>query len=378
METRNMALIFAVAAVMAITLFTAGCAQGVSPQPPSNNSPSPGSLPSQTGTGQQTQASPPSANGQMIYTISDVASDMGAVARIDVTVSSIIMHRSGNDWSTGWATITSVPKTYDLIALKASGAQSLLADVNMTPGTYDQMRLSITSVMVTDSNGVHSAKLPSGDLTIKGQFTVSANSTTHINLDFLADKSLHVTGNGQYILAPVIHLAEKNNAEVDSSNKMDVKVRGGRMHTDMEVGMNENGEMGEGMMISGNLNLSIGDDGRIRVNEKKEDIIPYNSSLAVEGETCGGVAGITCQPGLQCITSGMIGAEGACSKPAPASQDLQQCPSQRNENCIVQINPVCGKGTDTKATFRDYINACEACSTRSNAVGYYMGTCENK
>ena len=237
METRNIALLFTVAAVVAISLFAAGCAQA----PPPANQPSPGSLPGQTGTGQQTaQAGSATGYGQVVYTLSDVAPDMGAVQRIDITVDSVIMHSSGSNWTT----VSSTPKTYDLIALKASGAQSLLADANLAPGTYDQMRLGISSVMVTDSNGTHSAKLPSGVLAIKGQFSVIANSTTLINLDFLADKSLHVTGNGQYILAPVIHLVEKNNAKVDSGNRMDVIVRGGRMHTDIEVGMDENGERG--------------------------------------------------------------------------------------------------------------------------------------
>ena len=371
METRNIALLFTVAAVVAISLFAAGCAQA----PPPANQPSPGSLPGQTGTGQQTaQAGSATGYGQVVYTLSDVAPDMGAVQRIDITVDSVIMHSSGSNWTT----VSSTPKTYDLIALKASGAQSLLADANLAPGTYDQMRLGISSVMVTDSNGTHSAKLPSGILAIKGQFSVIANSTTLINLDFLADKSLHVTGNGQYILAPVIHLVEKNNAKVDSGNRMDVIVRGGRMHTDIEVGMDENGEMGEGTRIAGNSNVTIGDDGRVRINvEKKEEPVPYNSSLAAEGETCAGAAGIACQPGLQCVTSGH-GDFGSCSKPAPASQDLRECPGERNAYCTVEINPVCGKLATSQVGFRDYLNPCEACSTRSNAIGYYMGTCANK
>lgn len=103
-----------------------------------------------------------------------------------------------------------------------------------------------------------------------------------------------------------------------------------------------------------------------------------NTTLAAEGENCAGAAGIICQSGLQCIISGQIGADGTCTAPAPASTDLKQCPSERYANCTGEIAPVCGKGTDTKSTFRDYINACTACSTSSNAIGYYPGTCENQ
>jgi len=104
---------------------------------------------------------------------------------------------------------------------------------------------------------------------------------------------------------------------------------------------------------------------------------PINSSLAGVGEVCAGVEGLRCQFGLQCITSGH-GDYGTCTEPAPPSQDMQRCPEERYTACTNEISPVCGKGTDSKSTFRDYINACEACSASSNAIGYYTGTCENQ
>lgn len=102
-----------------------------------------------------------------------------------------------------------------------------------------------------------------------------------------------------------------------------------------------------------------------------------NSSFAGVGDVCAGTEGIRCQFGLQCITSGH-GDYGTCTEPAPPSQDMVQCPTDRYSTCTAEINPVCGKGTDSKSTFRDYINPCEVCSTSSNAIGYYMGTCENQ
>jgi len=104
---------------------------------------------------------------------------------------------------------------------------------------------------------------------------------------------------------------------------------------------------------------------------------PINSSLANVGEACAGSEGIRCQYWLQCITSG-LGDYGTCTEPAPPSQDMQQCPTDRYATCTTDFTPVCGKGTDSKSTFRDYVNSCEACSIRSNAIGYYFGTCENQ
>ncbi|VVC04899.1 Uncharacterised protein [Candidatus Burarchaeum australiense] len=251
------------AALAGILLFSGCTQQGNNGyyQPPSGSPPSPGSQPGQVGTGQQTaQASPASGEGRAVITITDAAADMGSVSGINITVGSISVHSAQG----GWATVSSTQKTYDLLQLRASGAQSLLADANLSPGTYDQIRLEISNVAVTDSNGTHNAKLPSGDLTIKGGFSVAANSTTSLNLDFAADRSLHLTGNGRYILAPVVRLQEKDSADVDASNEADVKVRGGRLETDIEVGMNENGAVGEGIVIRPDANLTIGDDGKIR------------------------------------------------------------------------------------------------------------------
>ena len=197
--------------------------------------------------------------GRAVFTVADAAADMGAVTSVKVTVDSLeVQNTSG-----GWITVSSSPQTYDLMQLRASGMQSLLADTNLENGTYGQVRMIISKVMVTDSSGVHEAKLPSGVLKIVGGFTVSPNSTVAVNFDFLADQSLHVTGNGQYILAPVVHMQEHADSQVDASSKENVKVNGGRIRTDTVVGMDENGNVGAGMKISPNLNLSIRDDGTI-------------------------------------------------------------------------------------------------------------------
>src|SRR5262249_55656405 len=152
---------------------------------------------------------------------------------------------------------SSKPMTFDLLKLKASDAQALLADANLSNGTYQQVRLEVSKVTVTDSSGTHDAKLPSGDLKVVGVFTVKGNSTSVAKFDFEADKSLHVTGNGQYILAPVIHLQTMEGAEVDDNDSMNVKVSGGRVDTDVEVGMDENGTIGEGVRISPDADVEV-------------------------------------------------------------------------------------------------------------------------
>lgn len=101
---------------------------------------------------------------------------------------------------------------------------------------------------------------------------------------------------------------------------------------------------------------------------------------AQENEMCGGPDGISCRPGLQCITSGMANATGTCTQPSQ-QQEMQNCPTTRNQACTKEYNPVCGRlvgGSAEVAGYRDYGNPCMACATDSNAIGYYYGTCEDK
>ena len=100
------------------------------------------------------------------------------------------------------------------------------------------------------------------------------------------------------------------------------------------------------------------------------------SDYAAAGDTCGGSTK-PCEPGLQCITSGGI---GSCTMPV-ASEEFRICPSERGDVCTAEYNPVCGRmvvaGPEV-AGYREYGNACTACSKSSNAIGYYEGTCASR
>ncbi|MEK6900140.1 MAG: DUF4382 domain-containing protein, partial [Nanoarchaeota archaeon] len=170
--------------------------------------------------------------GRVVFTVTDAAADMGLVTSVMVTIDSVSVHSAEE----GWVTFSSEPKTFDLLKLKAEGSQELLADVMLKEGTYQQLRLEISKVLVTDDKGEHEAKLPSGELKIVGELVVSANSTSTATFDFIADESLHVTGNGEYILAPVVQLETKEKAEVELKGSK-VEIKSGNVNTNVKVGM---------------------------------------------------------------------------------------------------------------------------------------------
>ncbi len=203
---------------------------------------------------------PNTIQGRAVFTIKDAAADMGAVSSVKMTIDSVQVHSA----TEGWVTVSSTPQTYDLLKLKAEGSQALLADVNLKTGTYQQVRLMTSKVIVTDMSGDHEAKLPSGELKIVGELTVNESSTSTATFDFIANESLHVTGNGEYIFAPVVKLETREKADVDVSSKANVKINGGTIKTDLKVGMDIDGNIGVGLNISKDTKLSIG-GGKIKI-----------------------------------------------------------------------------------------------------------------
>ena len=201
-----------------------------------------------------------STTGRAVFTLSDAAADMGAVTSIKVTVDTVQAHSEAS----GWTTVSSSSKTYDLLELKASGKHVLLADAQLKEGTYNQVRLSISKVVVTDAQGEHEAKLPSSELKIIGNFVVKANTTSTVAFDFIADESLHLTGNGKYVLAPVVKLETRVRADVEIEGDDGVKINGGDVDEDLKVGMDVDGNVGVGMIVPARAELTIESDGKVR------------------------------------------------------------------------------------------------------------------
>ena len=197
--------------------------------------------------------------GKAVFVISDAAAEMGVVSSINVTIGSIEVHREG----AGWITVSTEEQTYDLLELKAEGTAKLLVETDLEVGTYDQVRLNVSKVIIVDSSGSHEAKLPSNKLQLKGSFEVKQDATTTINFDFIADQSLHLTGEGRYILAPVIQLETHKDAEVDISTNRKVQVSGGHIIFHARLGMDTEGNMDSGVVISPDAALTIDVSGKV-------------------------------------------------------------------------------------------------------------------
>lgn len=210
---------------------------------------------------QNTASTQQSSQGRAVFAIKDAAADMGAVTSVKVTVDSVKVHSE----TEGWVTVSSSQKNYDLLQLKAQGKQELLADVQLKDGTYDQLRLDISNVVVTDADGMHEAKLPSGELKINGNLVVEGNTTSTVTFDFIADESLHVTGNGKYIMAPVVQVETRSDADVQIGSGNKVEIKGGNVKTNVKVGMDLDGNVGVNVKVPSNANITIDSSGMVKI-----------------------------------------------------------------------------------------------------------------
>ena len=228
-----------------VLVFMAACAPSASTLKPAI-----GERPVSSGqTGQQAAEK----EGRVVFTITDAAADMGAVTKVMLTVDDVQVHSE----TEGWVTVSSTPTTVDLLKLKAEGSQELLADAKLKEGDYQHLRLDISKIVVVDAAGEHEAKLPSGELKFVGGFTVTENSISTAKFDFVADESLHTTGKGEYILAPVVQLETRENADVVIKADEKVEVKNGNVKTNTKVGMDIDGKVGVGVSIAKNAKLSL-------------------------------------------------------------------------------------------------------------------------
>ena len=135
-----------------------------------------------------------------------------------VTFSEVSAHKSDSDWTklpfAGGAT----SRTCDLKQL--TSAQDVLGTGPLAAGQYTMVRLMITSAALYFDNAAGgpacaatvaapagrsaSVEIPSGEVRLNRQFEMKSTAAGTMLLDFDGDRSVRETGNGRYMMTPVI------------------------------------------------------------------------------------------------------------------------------------------------------------------------------
>lgn len=145
--------------------------------------------------------------GTLVVRLSDAP---GAYEAVNIVVDSIRVHVESGDTLGGWYTISRSTAQYNLLAY-ANGRDTVIAEGSIPAAYYSQMRLYIGNGSHVIRDGVRSPlEVPSGSqsgLKLNIQATILAGVKYELMLDFDAGRSIVVTGNGRYLLKPVIKVA---------------------------------------------------------------------------------------------------------------------------------------------------------------------------
>ena len=156
-------------------------------------------------------SSPTSAAGSGTFQVNMIDSP-GAFDAVNIVVDSVQAHIASSDTTSGWVTLNSTPKTYDLLQL-TNGVNAVIGQAVVPAGQYSQVRLFIgsgSSVVVAGTS--YPLTIPSGvqsGLKLNVDATIQSNITYVLTLDFNVNQSIVVTGNpigGTFLLKPVIRV----------------------------------------------------------------------------------------------------------------------------------------------------------------------------
>lgn len=138
----------------------------------------------------------------------------GDYDQVNIVVREVRIHATGEgDDESDWIVVRpDSESTYDLIELRNGVFVTLGFARGIPSGSYDQVRLVLGSGSTVVVDGVsHPLVVPSGmqsGIKVNGSFQVPVDGTVEIALDFDAARSIIVTGNGTYMLRPVIRATQ--------------------------------------------------------------------------------------------------------------------------------------------------------------------------
>ncbi|RJP82262.1 MAG: DUF4382 domain-containing protein [Candidatus Zixiibacteriota bacterium] len=157
-------------------------------------------------TDSDSTSSGPAGTGEIRMYLVDSPSEYDAV---NIVVTRVEVHIAEADSNSGWWVVNDSTATYDLLIL-ANGANAVLGDTLLPAGHYTQIRLYIGDGSNVVVDGItYPLTIPSGQqsgLKLNHQFDIESNTLYELTLDFDAESSIQQTGNGGYMLSPVIRV----------------------------------------------------------------------------------------------------------------------------------------------------------------------------
>ena len=132
-----------------------------------------------------------------------------------VTFEELSVHKEGGEWIS--LALVRTPFAIDLLDFHSGKTTELVWPVRLEPGTYDRIKLSISSAAVLRDGSFYSVAIPSGTLVIEIDFffDLEDGRTMDLTIDFDLSQSLKLFNTpvaSSYQLKPVLHINQTETA----------------------------------------------------------------------------------------------------------------------------------------------------------------------
>lgn len=156
------------------------------------------------------------SKGKVNFYFTDAPLDATNISGVHITITGVDVNGPN-----GWQTISGFKKKTLNVLDFQSGLNTLLSSAELDTGKYTEVRLILDAaeegkektnqgcfIKFKDNTSV-GLFVPSGQQTgykLKGEFEVKGGKEVSVTIDFDARKSVHRTGNGKYMLKPVVRM----------------------------------------------------------------------------------------------------------------------------------------------------------------------------
>lgn len=233
-----------------------------------------------TSGGSQTSTSSSSTQGQMALMATDPPVTASGVTRIVVQYNGLAVHEEGSGSSSGW------------VSLNTSGSLDLTSTVNISQtiavaklgaGSYDMVRLNITSAIVTYHSQNYTATVRTGELTIhmtgNVQVNSSASSAALVDLRTFVMNSANSTSPQFYLSASAVATgvpsSDVTSASLQVGSRLDLTGR--PWFTKFEDQTSAKLAISSATLTSNSLSLGIMNSGNTTANIKTVIITPVRA-----------------------------------------------------------------------------------------------------
>jgi hypothetical protein len=137
------------------------------------------------------------------------------IEAVYVTFEDFFVHREGGEWIS--LPLAQMPYAVDLLEFHSGRTTALVQPISLEPGTYDRIRVTISSAAVLRDGTFYSVAIPSGNLVIEIDFffDLEEGRTLDLTIDFDLSQSLKLFQTpvaSSYHLKPVLHINQTETA----------------------------------------------------------------------------------------------------------------------------------------------------------------------